>query len=380
MPNSYTQAQYHLVSSEKEHLELQLSGDWVIGNVLPNVNDLKENLQLHTNISYFVISSAHLGNWDSRLVSFLLILTESLNEKNIKYDVKGLPAGIQSLLKLATAVPERKDARKIEHRQSFLEKLGNRTLNTISETKNFLSFIGEVWLSLFRFAQGKARFRNQDFWLIVQECGPAALPIVTLISLLIGLILAFVGAVQLRLFGADIYIANLVAIGMTREMGAMMTAIVMAGRTGAAFAAQLGTMQVNEEIDAFKTMGIAVMDFLVLPRMLALILMMPLLTVYADVIGILGGMWVGVGMLDISLLEYYQQTKHSVTLVDCSTGIFKSVVFGILIAGIGCMSGMQCGRSSSAVGDAATKAVVRSIVCIVVTDAIFTLMFERLGI
>jgi phospholipid/cholesterol/gamma-HCH transport system permease protein len=139
-------------------------------------------------------------------------------------------------------------------------------------------------------------------------------------------------------------------------------------------------MQVNEEIDAFKTMGIAVMDFLVLPRMLALILMMPLLTVYADVIGILGGMFVGVGMLDISLLEYYQQTKHSVTLVDCSTGIFKSVVFGILIAGIGCMSGMQCGRSSSAVGDAATKAVVRSIVCIVVTDAIFTLMFERLGI
>ena len=380
MPNSYTQAQYQLISSDRERLELQLSGDWVIGNVLPNVNDLKENLQPHTNISYFVISSAHLGNWDSRLVSFLLILTESLNEKNIKYDVKGLPAGIQSLLKLATAVPERKDARKIEHRQSFLEKLGNRTLNTISETKNFLFFIGEVWLSLFRFAQGKARFRNQDFWLIVQECGPAALPIVTLISLLIGLILAFVGAVQLRLFGADIYIANLVAIGMTREMGAMMTAIVMAGRTGAAFAAQLGTMQVNEEIDAFKTMGIAVMDFLVLPRMLALILMMPLLTVYADVIGILGGMWVGVGMLDISLLEYYQQTKHSVTLVDCSTGIFKSVVFGILIAGIGCMSGMQCGRSSSAVGDAATTAVVRSIVYIVVTDAIFTLLFERLGI
>ena len=380
MPNSNNQGRYQILSSDKGHLELQLSGDWVVGNVLPNFNDLKENLQQHPNISHFIFNSTNLGHWDSRLVSFLLILTESLDEKNIKYDVNSLPAGIQSLLKLATAVPERKDARKKEHRQSFLEKLGNRTINSATETKNFLSFIGEAWLSALRFVQGKARFRNQDFWLIVQECGPAALPIVTLISLLIGLILAFVGAVQLRLFGADIYIANLVAIGMTREMGAMMTAIVMAGRTGAAFAAQLGTMQVNEEIDAFKTMGIAVMDFLVLPRMLALILMMPLLTVYADVIGILGGMWVGVGMLDISLLEYYQQTRQSITLVDCSTGIFKSVVFGILIAGIGCMSGMQCGRSSSAVGDAATTAVVRSIVSIVVTDAIFTLLFERLGI
>ena len=205
-------------------------------------------------------------------------------------------------------------------------------------------------------------------------------PIVTLISILIGLILAFIGAIQLRLFGADIYVANLVAIGMTREMGAMMTAIIMAGRTGAAFAAKLGSMQVNEEIDAFKTMGIAAIDFLVLPRVLALILMMPLLTVYANVIGILGGLWVSVGMLDISLLEYYQQTTQSVTLIDCSTGVFKSLVFGVLIAVIGCMSGMQCGRSSSAVGDAATTAVVRIIVSIVVTDALFTLLFESLGI
>lgn len=380
MPNSFKQSHYQILASKTGYLELQLSGDWVIGSVVPTLNEVKESLQQHSNIIHFIFSSTELGNWDSRLVSFILLLTESLNDKNIVVDVKSLPAGIQSLLKLATAVPERMDARKLEYQQSFLEQLGNQAIQITTETQKTLFFIGEICLSLVRFSQGKARFRKQDFWSIMQQCGPDALPIVTLISLLLGLILAFIGAIQLRLFGADIYVANLVAIGMTREMGAMMTAIIMAGRTGAAFAAKLGTMQVNEEIDAFKTMGIAAMDFLVLPRILALLLMMPLLTVYSNVIGILGGLIVGVGMLDISLFEYYQQTTQSITLMDCSTGVIKSFVFGLLIAGIGCMSGIQCGRSSSAVGDAATTAVVKIIVCIVVTDAAFTLLFESLGI
>jgi len=160
----------------------------------------------------------------------------------------------------------------------------------------------------------------------------------------------------------------------------MMTAIIMAGRTGAAFAAKLGTMQVNEEINAFKTMGIAAIDFLVLPRVLALTLMMPLLTLYSDVIGILGGLCVGVGLMDISVVEYYLQTQQSITLLDWSTGIFKSAIYGFLIATIGCMRGIHCGHSSSSVGDATTTAVVRSIVTIIVADAIFTLLFESLGI
>ena len=378
MPDS--QGQYQIKSSKKGQLELQLSGDWIIGNKLPTLEIIKENILQFQNINYLIINGAQLNLWDSRLVSLILRLSEYTDQKALHLDLTQLPSGIQDLLKLAKAVPERKGARKTQQRLSYLEKLGNRAINISTESGKFLYFIGEVWLSLQRFVQGKARFRKQDFWLIVQECGPNALPIVTLISILIGLILAFIGAIQLRLFGADIYVANLVAIGMTREMGAMMTAIIMAGRTGAAFAAKLGSMQVNEEIDAFKTMGIAAMDFLVLPRVLALILMMPLLTVYANVIGILGGLWVSVGMLDISLLEYYQQTIQSVTLIDCSTGVFKSLIFGVLIAVIGCMSGMQCGRSSSAVGDAATTAVVRIIVSIVITDALFTLLFESLGI
>ena len=216
--------------------------------------------------------------------------------------------------------------------------------------------------------------------MIIQECGSQALPIVSLISVLVGLILAFVGAIQLSMFGAQIFVADLVGIAMVRVMGAIMTGIIMAGRTGAAFAAQLGTMQVNEEIDALKTMGISPMEFLVLPRMLALMLMMPLLCLYADLMGILGGMIVGVTMLDLSVMEYYQETKRALSLTNLWIGLFHSAVFGILVSLSGCLRGIQCGRSASAVGDATTSAVVTGIVSIVVATAIITFICQVLGI
>ncbi len=380
MTKSPVKSDYKVVINNKDNIELQLSGDWIIGKVLPDLKNVIESLPTLQSSQPFSINGDMLGNWDSRLVSFILLLTEYLAKKNIELNISTLPSGVQSLIQLATAVPLRKDAIKKHYSPSIVEQVGSKALNTLTEVEKFVNFMGETWLSFIRFTRGKARFRKQDFWLIIQQCGPDALPIITLISLLMGLILAFMGAIQLRLFGADIYVANLVAIGMSREMGAMMTAIIMAGRTGAAFAAKLGTMQVNEEIDAFKTMGIAAMDFLVLPRIFALILMMPILTLYSDVIGILGGLFVATGMMDISFVEYYLQTKQSITLVDWSTGIFKSTVYGLLIAVIGCMSGIQCGRSASAVGDATTQAVVRSIVIIIVADAIFTLLFESMGI
>jgi phospholipid/cholesterol/gamma-HCH transport system permease protein len=210
--------------------------------------------------------------------------------------------------------------------------------------------------------------------------GPSALPIVSLISLLVGLILAFVGAVQLALFGAQIYIADLVGLGMTREMGGLMAAIIMSGRTGASYAAQLGTMQVNSEIDALKTMGFEPMEFLVLPRILALILIMPLLCLYADLMGIVGGALVTVSFFDVSLVEYLNRTANAVHLSDFTIGIVKCAVFGVLIALSGCMRGMQCGRSASSVGDAATSAVVTGIVFIVIADSLMTIMCNRLGI
>jgi phospholipid/cholesterol/gamma-HCH transport system permease protein len=197
---------------------------------------------------------------------------------------------------------------------------------------------------------------------------------------LVGLILAFVGAVELSLFGAQIYIANLVCLGMTREMGGLMTAVIMAGRTGAAYAAQLGTMQLNNEIDALKTMNLEPVSFLVLPRLLALILIMPLLCLYADLMGIIGGGLVTVNLFEVSVTEYLDRTLHAVHLKDFLVGFIKSSVFGVLIALSGCMRGIQCGRSASAVGDAATSAVVTSIVSIVIADSIMTIICNRLGI
>src|SRR5206468_2751761 len=230
--------------------------------------------------------------------------------------------------------------------------------------------------SVVRLVGGKARFQRSELLLTLQQVGAQALPIVSLISFLVGIILAYVGALQLRQFGAQVYVADLVGVAMTREMGAMMAAIIMAGRTGAAFAAQLGTMQVNEEIDALSTLGIPAMDFLVLPRMLALALMMPLLGVYADLLGVLGGAIVGIGMLDLGSAEYYFRTIHAIGLDDFAAGIVKASVFGVLVAIAGCLRGMQCGRSSAAVGAAATSAVVTGIVFIIVSDALMTVIFE----
>ena len=201
-------------------------------------------------------------------------------------------------------------------RAPFLARLGTGWVALVKATGDTVSFLGESALSLVRLLRGRAQLRGGDVLLLVQQSGAQALPIVALISILVGLILAFVGSVQLQMFGAQIYVANLVAIGMTREMGAMMAAIIMAGRTGAAYAAQLGSMQVNEEIDALKTLGVDPVDFLVLPRMVALILMMPLLCVYANMLGIFGGFLVGVGMLDITPQQYWAQTIAWLRLND----------------------------------------------------------------
>jgi phospholipid/cholesterol/gamma-HCH transport system permease protein len=182
------------------------------------------------------------------------------------------------------------------------------------------------------------------------------------------------------MFGAQIYVADLVAIGMAREMGAVMTGVIMAGRTGAAFAANLGTMQVNEEIDALQTLGVSPMDYLVLPRMAAMVLMMPLLCVYADFMGVLGGMLVGVGAFDISSTQYLDRTMGAMTLTHIGIGLFKSVIFGGIVAFWGCMQGLRCGRSAAAVGNATTSAVVIAIVYIVVADGLFAVLTNIIGI
>src|SRR5262249_53438905 len=240
-----------------------------------------------------------LSGWDSGLLTFLLDLKDLCTQRQVAFDPAGLPQGVQRLLALATAVPEHHEEQHKDVRESLIVHLGQGALTLSAALREFLTFLGQVTVAFGQFVRGRARFRGVDLVLLIQESGAQALPIVSLISFLVGLILAFVGATQLEQFGAQIYIANLVALGMEREMGAMMTGVIMAGRTGAAFAAQLGTMTVNQEIDALTTMGLNPMEFLVVPRVLALGLMMPLLCIYADLIGILGGAVVSVGMLHI---------------------------------------------------------------------------------
>jgi phospholipid/cholesterol/gamma-HCH transport system permease protein len=358
-------------------LTVAISGKWQVGNEHPSATDIVNQLPGADRIAF---DSTGLGDWDTSLVTYLVNIIDAADKAGKRVDQSGLPEGVQGLLTLAYAVAEREGARREDQTEPILVRVGNAALDHLAGWRSGLEFIGSSTIAFSRFATGQARFQKADLFRIIQDAGPAALGIVGLINFLVGMILAFVGAVQLQTFGAGIYVADLVGIAMTREMAAIMTGIIMAGRTGAAFAAQLGTMTVNEEIDALKTMGFSPMEFLVLPRMLALLLMMPLLGVYAALMGILGGFVVGVGMLGISPALYYHQTIDGVDLTSFAIGIVKCTVFGAVVALSGCLRGMQCGRSSAAVGVAATSAVVTAIVWIIVLDAVFSVMTEILGI
>ncbi len=360
-------------------LHLHLTGSWKIDHELPSAGEVQGQIETELGITRITFDTGGISEWDSGLLTFLIKVIDLCSRRKIDADREGLPKGVKRLLAIATAVPEKKTYGE-KAREPFLSRVGSSAIEVSYSISEMCTFLGEVFLSFINLLLGKARFRRSELVLIIQECGVRALPIVSLISFLIGLILAFVGAVQLKMFGAQIYVADLVGIAMAREMGAMMTGIIMAGRTGAAFSAQLGTMQVNEEIDALTTMGISPMEFLVLPRVLALVLMMPLLCLYADLVGILGGAVVGVGMLDLSVTQYFHQTQAALDLSNFAIGIFKSAVYGVLIALSGCYRGIQCGRSASAVGDATTSAVVTAIVAIIVSDGIFTVICNALGI
>jgi phospholipid/cholesterol/gamma-HCH transport system permease protein len=339
------------------------------------VAELQPQLDAGSLVQRLTFDTQNLEAWDSGLLTFLRKLEELCQQRQIAVHRASLPDGIRRLLDLAAAVPERQGTHRGEARVSILARIGKGGLGLVEAATAMLGFIGEAFLAFLQLLRGRASFRASDFTLLLQECGAQALPIVTLISFLVGAILAFIGAVQLQQFGAQIYVANLVGLAMALEMGAMLTAIIMSGRTGAAFAAQLGTMQVNQEIDALTTLGISPMEFLVVPRMLALVVMVPLLTVYADLMGMLGGAAIGVTMLDVSLKVYFHQLQEALSLKYLAQGLIKSAVYGVIIALAGCMRGMQSGRSAAAVGQAATSAVVTSIVGIIVASAILTVIY-----
>lgn len=357
---------------------LSFEGDWTVEQDCPAFTQLAASLA-DAAPGALTCEAESLADWDSALPSFLLQCHRYCQEQEIDFDTSALPEGAQRLLKVATAV--KPIQRPAETRPTLAERLDPRAgLAKITDTiEEHLAFIGEGTIALARLATGRANTRRSDFVNFIYQAGPDAFGIITLTSFLVGMILAYLGAAQLAQFGAQIYVANLVTVGMLREMGALMTAVVMAGRTGAAYAAQLGTMQTQEEIDAIVTLGISPVEFLVLPRMVALVVIMPLLVLYANMIGIFGGAIVAAGM-DVTLIQFGQQMKDAIEFNHLWTGLLKSVVFGILIAMAGCRAGIQCGRSSAAVGEAATNAVVTSIVYLIVADAAFNILFQKMGV
>jgi phospholipid/cholesterol/gamma-HCH transport system permease protein len=360
-------------------LLIKLSGDWQISAGLLSTNEVTSQLDSHPDIVQINISVSQELKWDSGLISFLLKLIRECEHKNIHVAREGLPQESQKLLSLALKVHE-KNISPQKASESFLEKAGGKVLQIIESLRSGLDFLGDIAVSLGHVITGKSYFRWNDFMLIVQRCGVDTLPLVSLISLLVGMILAFVGAIQLKLFGAQIFISDMVGIAMVRVLAAVMTGIIVSGRIGASFAAELGMMQANEEIDALKTLGVSPVEFLVIPRVLALVIMMPILTIYADLMGILGGFIISVGMLNLNPVEYLNHTQQAVKLSYLWVGLIHSFVFGVIVAVAGCLRGIECERNAAGVGIATTSAVVTGITGIVIATAIITFICQFLGV
>ncbi|TRZ93766.1 hypothetical protein D4R78_07655 [bacterium] len=365
--------------SQPKTLRIKLSGDWQITAGLPGIEEVASQLCAHTDIQKIYFDVSQMTKWDSGLVSFVLELIKDCQAKNIQVIREGLPQGADKFLTLALKV----HGNVVPHQivgESFVNRVGGGIIRIMQGMCLLIDFLGEITYAFIRFFTGKAYFRWNDFITIMKKCGADALGLVSLISVLVGIILAFVGAIQLELLGAQIYIADIVGIAMVRVMGAVMTGVLMSGRTGASFAAELGIMQTNEEIDALKTLGVNPVEFLVMPRVLALIIMMPLLTIYADFMGILGGLIVSTSMLNINPIEYLNHTQTAVKLNNLWVGLVHSLVFAVIIAVAGCLRGIQCQRSASGVGEATTSAVVTAITCIVIATAIITYVCQVIGV
>jgi phospholipid/cholesterol/gamma-HCH transport system permease protein len=367
------------ITREDGALCLRLAGQWTLESAgRPSPTLVQEEFAKDGPLPKGVrFDLSGVTSYDTALVTFLLKCHDFCATTKTPFDFDSLPEGPRKLLRLATSVTMAEDVRPHVPKPGFFAQVGVAAEGIVEETLVVFRFLGECTLAFGRFLRGRARFRWGDVWLEMQHCGADALPIVTLIAFLMGLILAYVGAVTLRPYGGLIFIANLVGLAMVREMSSMMTGVVMSGRTGAAFAAQLGTMKVSEEISALRTMGLSPIEYLVLPRMIALFLMFPLLTLYTNFIGMFGGLVVGMSM-GLSFSQFTHQLIGAVDLTNFSVGMIKSFVFGLIVAATGCLRGMQCGNSSAAVGLATTSAVVSGITCMVVADAIFAVIFNTL--
>jgi phospholipid/cholesterol/gamma-HCH transport system permease protein len=367
-------------SAWKTHIDgatilVALSGDWVARTdgvelgvaakfIKPSVRALK-------------FDTAKLGHWDSALIAFLLNIRRAAGQADVALDYGGLPVPAQRLMRLAS---DPAAASPTKRPSTFLDRVGLQAIMIGTQGVEATALVGDILLRGAAALFGRASMRGVDMVDAMYDAGLAALPIVTVVGLLVGGILAFIGATELSKFGAGAYVANLVAIGMVREMAAMMTAIIMAGRTGGAYAAQIAAMEGAEEIDALRALGIPVFDYLILPKVLALSAMMPILYLYGCLIGIFGGLCVGAATLNVTAMSFFVEAQQSLTGAEFALGLAKSLCFGAFIAVIACHVGLRAKRSAAAVGAAATTAVVIGIVGVIALDAVFDLCASVIGV
>jgi phospholipid/cholesterol/gamma-HCH transport system permease protein len=369
------QTLYRVVTNAGETV-LALGGDWGRARRLPAAAAVSQRLTREPT-ERVVIDGAKLASAHPRVAAFIHVLTGELADHEITVTHRELPANVKALMALAMAEPETEPA---PRRPARLARLGQRAVERIASFSAIATLIGQAAAKTPNLASGRAQTRWRDFIDLVRETGAASLPVVTIVNLLIGAVLGFIGAIQLRVFGAGYYLADLVGVAMARELAAFMTAFVMAGRIGATFAAHLATMEANEEIDALRMIGVSPFEFLALPRLAALTLMMPLLYLYATAVGMLGGLLVAKFVLGSPPIFFVERLESAVALHQFVIGFIKSFCFGALIALVSCHFGLSAERNAAAVGRAATKTVVVCIVCVIIIDALFAVATEVLGI
>ncbi len=359
--------------SRVEGAALVLEGDWTQHAAAAELASLPAELRK--------VELSGVEKWDSTLPAVLL----TLKKKHKGLEISGASANLLKLLELSGRA---QPAETLQTRPPMhvLQSAGKRYRAAVwldharEAALSAVSFLGEIFIHAWRLARNPKHFRPRDWFVEFEEAGHRALPIVAFLSFLVGLILAFVSSMQLRLFGASIYVADLVGLSMTREMGALMTAIIMAGRTGAAYAARIGSMKRSEELDALKTMGLSGMDMVVLPKVAALTAMTPLLTVCSTFVGMFAGLLMATIVLELSVFQYISETALAVVPRQLVIGIAKGAVYGFLVAYAGAWRGMRCGDSADAVGQAATSAVVMSLTLIVTANAIFAVVLNALNL
>lgn len=357
-------------------LLIRLKGNWILRHEMWKEFDM----ELPKNVSTISFFSDDLESWDSSLLTYLLRWHDLSKEKAIEFKTEGLSSQLQKIIEIARSVTRKHDQKPVPKYTSLFYQVGVTSHSIIMSIFSFTCFLGECLMSLLRFVTGRSQMRWDDFWDALHNAGGRAIPIIVLINFMVGLIIAFLGSVVLARFGANIYVSYLIGFGILREMSSIITGVVMAGRTGAAFAAQIGSMKASEELDALETSGISVMDFVVLPRLLSLIITIPLLTVLANVVGIMGGVLVALSIMDISMEQFLDRMRSAIQLSDFLLGIVKALIFGIIVSLSGCLRGLQSGRSADAVGLAATSAVVTSITFIIVANAIIDCLCSVFGI